>query len=113
MSVYAAWVRRAGPQTLGGSVANCPLHVAGFDSRDEPPARQTSWSEPLTPGTWNLVWNGADGAAPSDGVTAGVVAISWWNGEAWDSYFPSAGNVPGLNTLASLNKGAAYWVVVE
>ncbi|MXW25211.1 MAG: serine protease [Dehalococcoidia bacterium] len=81
--------------------------------RDEPPARQTSWSEPLTPGTWNLVWNGADDAAPSDGVTAGVVAISWWNGEAWDSYFPSAGNVPGLNTLASLSKGAAYWVVVE
>ena len=72
-----------------------------------------TWSQPLASGTHNLVWNGADGADPSDGAGSGVSAIWQWNGSSWDGYFPSAADVPGGNTLTSLTNGAAYWVIVE
>ena len=72
-----------------------------------------TWNQPLASGTHNLVWNGADGADPSDGAGSGVTAIWQWNGSSWDGYFPSAADVPGGNTLTSLTNGAAYWVIVE
>lgn len=72
-----------------------------------------AWSAPLAPGTSNLIWNGENGVSPSVGCGEGVVSIWQWNGDGWDTYFPDASGVPGGNTLKSLNRGEAYWVVVE
>ena len=76
---------------------------------------EPQWSAPLTPGTWNLVWEGEDCSPPSAGVEKGVGAIWQWNGaeESWHSYFPAADGVPGVNTLNALKTGEAYFICVD
>ncbi|MXX19645.1 MAG: hypothetical protein F4X03_06175 [Dehalococcoidia bacterium] len=79
---------------------------------EEPEGPAPTWSEPLTSGTHNLVWNGEDGADPSAG-SEGVSAIWRWDGSTWLGYFPNAADVPGGNNLGSLENGTAYFVVVD
>ncbi len=79
-------------------------------SPEPPPA---TWNTRLKAGSQAVVWNGEDGAAPSEGIVPGVVAIWHWNGSNWDCYFRDAADVPGGVTLRSLTNGAAYLVVVE
>lgn len=74
-----------------------------------------TWNKELVSGQNLVVWNGADGADPSDGATDGVQSIWSYNAGAgtWDGYFADAADVPGGNTLTSLTNGDAYWVIVE
>ncbi len=96
-----------------GTIAHNVVLDIGAEPEEAPDAPPATWSAPLASGTHNLVWNGDDGAAPTDGAGEGVTAIWQWNGTGWDGYFPAAADVPGGNTLSSLTNGAAYWVVVE
>ena len=74
---------------------------------------------------WNtFVWPGPDGAAIADtlrgdgdlanDVSAAVAALYGWDEEAgaWLAFFPGLGDVPGINTLATLEQGGAYWIAV-
>ena len=107
----AVFLVRVGP--AGAQIAHTITINIGSAPEEAPEAPPATWSAPLASGTWNLVWNGEDGADPSAGAGEGVTAIWQWNGSGWDGYFPSAADVPGGNTLTSLTNGAAYWVVVE
>ncbi|MCY3646993.1 MAG: hypothetical protein OXH07_08470 [Chloroflexi bacterium] len=80
-----------------------------------PEAPSATWNNDLVSGQNLVVWNGADGADPSDGAADGVTAIWSYNtgSGSWDGYFPSAADVPGGNTLTSLSNGQAYVVIVE
>ncbi len=74
---------------------------------------------------WNtFAWPGAAGVAIADAlrgdgdlandISAAVAALSGWDGEAgaWLAFFPALGDVPGVNTLATLEQGRAYWIAV-
>ena len=74
---------------------------------------------------WNtFAWPGGDGAAIADAlrgdgdlandISAAVAALYGWDGEAgaWLAFFPALGDVPGVNTLATLEQGRAYWIAV-
>ncbi|MYK26895.1 MAG: hypothetical protein F4052_08130 [Dehalococcoidia bacterium] len=82
---------------------------------DAPAAESDTWNNDLVSGQNLVVWNGEDGADPSDGAADGVTAIWSYNtgSGSWDGYFPSAADVPGGNTLTSLSNGQAYVVIVE
>ena len=82
---------------------------------EEPEAPPATWNNDLVSGQNIVVWNGADGADPSEGAAEGVSAIWSYNAGAgtWDGYFPSAADVPGGNTLTSLGNGQAYVVIVD
>ncbi len=56
----------------------------GAEPEEVPDAPPATWSAELASGTWNLVWNGEDGADPADGAGEGVTAIWQWNGSSWD-----------------------------
>jgi len=67
---------------------------------------------------WTLVtWTGP-ATAPAqalEGVSGTqVTAIYGWEAasQAWLAYFPAGANVPGANTLTSLEPGRAYWVAI-
>ena len=107
----AAFLVQAGNEARGRQIRQTISVLVGPEQYLE--AQPTAWGEPLAPGTWNLVWNGEDGAGPSAGCGEDVVAIWRWNGSGWDGYSPTAAGVPGGNTLNSLTSGAAYWVIVE
>ena len=70
--------------------------------------------------TWtSFGWPGADGAAIVDalrvgGVSDKVLVIYEWDeaAQAWKGYFPGLEDVPGLNTLTTLQQGTTYWVAV-
>ncbi len=74
---------------------------------------------------WNtFTWPGADGVAIADvlrgdgdlanDISATVAALYGWDEEAgaWLAFFPGLGDVPGVNTLATLDQGGAYWIAV-
>ena len=74
---------------------------------------------------WNtFAWPGADGVAIADAlggdgdlandISASVAALYGWDEEAsaWLAFFPGLGDVPGVNTLATLDQGGAYWIAV-
>ena len=74
---------------------------------------------------WNtFAWPGAGGAAIADAlggdgdlandISAAVAALYGWDEEAgaWLAFFPGLGDVPGVNTLAALEQGHAYWIAV-
>lgn len=104
-------IRAGGPgQQIQSTIT---LAIGAEVEEADPEAPAATWSADLAPGTWNLVWNGEDGADPAAGAAEGVTAIWQWNGSSWDGYFPDAADVPGGNTLDSLSNGSAYWVVVE
>ena len=72
--------------------------------------------------TWTSVaWPGADGTpivdALRDGDAAiigqGAVVYHWDEATAaWLAFFPGLDDVPGLNTLATLQQGSSYWIAV-
>ena len=102
----------------GAVTASLPIIVtigAEPDMDDMDDMEDATWNKELVSGQNNVVWNGADGADPSDGATDGVTAIWAYNAGAgtWDGYFADAADVPGGNTLTSLSHGDAYWVIVE
>ena len=74
---------------------------------------------------WNtFTWPGADGVAIADAlrgdgdlandISATVAALYGWDEEAgaWLAFFPGLGDVPRINTLATLDQGGAYWIAV-
>ena len=74
---------------------------------------------------WNtFAWPGAGGVTIADAlrgdgdlandISAAVAALYGWDGEAgaWLAFFPALGDVPGVNTLATLEQGGAYWIAV-
>lgn len=103
----AVFVVQAGDASKGQQIQG----IIELAISPEPPPE--TWNARLKDGSQTVVWNGEDGAAPSEGVVPGVVAIWHWNGSSWDCYFPDAADVPGGVTLPSLTNGAAYLVVVE
>lgn len=103
----AVFVVQAGDAAKGQQIQKA-IRVAVI-----PESPSATWSARLRAGSQTVVWNGEDGAAPSEGVVPGVVAIWHWNGSSWDCYFPDAVDIPGGITLRSLTNGAAYLVVVE
>ena len=71
--------------------------------------------------TWTSIeWPGADGAAVADalregGISDRVLVIYEWDeaAQTWKGFFPGLEDVPGLNTLATLQQGSSYWVAVS
>ena len=94
-------------QLIEVAVGPAPVEVP-----DAPPA---TWNNELVSGQNYAVWNGDDGADPSEGAAEGVSAIWSYNSGSgsWDGYFPDAADVPGGNTLTSLSNGQAYVVIVD
>ena len=75
---------------------------------------------------WNtFAWPGAGGVAIADAlrgdgdlandISAAVAALYGWDGEAggWRAFFPALADVAGVNTLATLEQGGAYWIAVS
>ena len=109
----AVFLIRAGAgATLIQDTITIAIGEAAADAPEAPPA---TWNNDLVSGQNLVVWNGADGADPSEGAADGVSAIWAYNAGAgtWDGYFPSAADVPGGNTLTSLGNGQAYVVIVD
>ncbi|MDE2932717.1 MAG: hypothetical protein OXS47_02465 [Chloroflexota bacterium] len=102
---------RVNPNTPGQVQTTATIAIG---AAPEAPGEAT-WNNELVSGQNLVVWNGADGADPSDGAAEGVSAIWSYNtgSGSWDGYFPSAADVPGGNTLGSLGNGQAYVVIVE
>jgi len=70
----------------------------------------------LSPTWTSFEWPGADGTAIDEaGLPEEVIAVYAWSETtgSWLGYFPSLGDVPGLNTLAAFSSGATYWVAAE
>ena len=71
----------------------------------------------LTP-VWTAIdWPGTDGIAIEDalrdgGIADSVVVVYHWDEAArsWLATFPGLDDVPGLNTLTTLETGQTYWV---
>ena len=109
---------RSGKATLvirvgeASAVVQIDIGPAPVEAPEAPPA---TWNNALVSGQNLVVWNGPDGADPSEGDAEGVTAIWWYNNGAqrWDGYFPDAAGVPGGNTLGSLSNGQAYVVIVN
>ena len=71
----------------------------------------------LSPTWTSFEWPGADGTAVVDalregGISDSVLVIYQWDETtgAWLAYFPGLEDVPGLNTLTTLQQGRTYWV---
>ena len=70
--------------------------------------------------TWTSIdWPGADGvtvagALRDDDLADKVVVVYHWDEAtaAWLAFFPGLEDVPGLNTLTTLEQGRAYWIAV-
>ncbi len=70
--------------------------------------------------TWTSIeWPGADGVAIADalrqaGILDEVLAIYQWDEATgnWLAYFPAFADVPGINTLTTLEPGHTYWFAV-
>ena len=94
-----------------GTISHTVEIVVGAASAPE----SATWNKDLVSGQNLVVWNGADGADPSEGAADGVSSIWSYDTGAgsWDGYFPNAADVPGGNTLTSLSNGDAYFVVVD
>ena len=77
-------------------------------------ALDSGWNTFQWPGSDRLpvgdALRGADGA--TNAITDKVVALYRWDEAAntWLVYFPGLGDVPGLNTLTTLEPGQTYWV---
>ena len=100
----------------GVVTAKLPIIVTiGAEPEEAPEAPPATWNNDLVSGQNLVVWNGADGADPSEGAADGVSAIWSYNtgSGSWDGYFPDAADVPGGNTLTSLSNGQAYVVIVD
>ncbi len=100
----------------GVVTAQLPIIVAiGEAPAEVPDAPPATWNNELVSGPNTVVWNGDDGADPSDGAAEGVSAIWQYNSGTgtWDGYFPDAADVPGGNTLTSLENNEAYTVIVD
>ena len=102
----AVFLIRAGDPAKGQQIQDTvTIAIGAAVEVDEGPA--PTWSETVTSGTHNLVWNGEDGPA-SAGEVEGLIAIWRWENGQWLGY------VPGLaDNLTELENGKAYWVVVE
>ena len=73
----------------------------------------------LEAGFNSIEWPGADGVPVVDvfrdgGVADEVLVVYQWDevAESWSAYFPGLEDVPGLNTLTTLQQGSTYWVAV-
>ena len=70
--------------------------------------------------TWSsFEWPGLDGTAIVDALREGgildrVLVIYEWDeaAQTWKGFFPGLEDVPGLNTLATLQQGSSYWIAV-
>ena len=67
----------------------------------------------------SLEWSGADdiavdAALQDGGLSDSVIVIYHWDeaSTTWLAFFPSLEDVPGLNTLTTLEQGRTYWVAV-
>ena len=109
------FVVRSGDARAVINVAVGPEPEPVVEEDPEPEAPPATWNNELVSGQNVVVWNGADGAAASEGSADGVTAIwSYNNGTgSWDGYFPEAADVPGGNTLTSLSSNQAYVVIVN
>ena len=74
----------------------------------------------LSPTWTSFEWPGADGRAVVDalregGISDRVLVIYEWDeaAQTWKGFFPGLEDVPGLNTLATLQQGSTYWVAVS
>ena len=111
----AVFLVRAGDAAKGQQIQTSVTIAIGPAPEEAPDAPPATWNNDLVSGQNLVVWNGADGADPSEGAADGVSAIWSYNAGAgtWDGYFPSAADVPGGNTLTSLSSGQAYVVIVD
>ena len=73
----------------------------------------------LAPPWTSIAWPGADGTPIVDALRDGdiadkVVVVYHWDEAkaAWLAFFPGLEDVPGLNTLTTLEQGRAYWIAV-
>ena len=98
-----------------GTIAHNVVIDIGPAPVEAPEAPPATWNNELVSGQNVVVWNGADGADPSEGAADGVSAIWSYNtgSGSWDGYFPDAADVPGGNTLGSLSANQAYVVIVD
>ena len=89
--------------------------IVGAPPEEVPDAPPATWNQELVSGPNTVVWNGEDGADASEGAAEGVSAIWQYNSGTgtWDGYFPDAADVPGGNTLTSLENNQAYTVIVD
>ena len=74
----------------------------------------------LTPGWTSFEWPGPDGIAVADALRDGgladtVIVIYHWDetSSTWLAFFPGLEDEPGLNSLATLRTGTAYWIAVS
>ena len=77
---------------------------------------------PLDSG-WNTFdWPGGDGTPIDEAlrgdrsdISESVVAVYRWDevAETWLAFFPGLGDVPGLNTLPTLETGQTYWIATS
>ncbi len=111
----AVFLIRAGDAAKGQQIQDTVTIAIGEAPAEEPEGPAPTWNKELVSGQNLVVWNGADGADPSDGAAEGVSSIWSYNTGAgsWDGYFPNAADVPGGNTLTSLSNGDAYFVIVD
>ena len=73
----------------------------------------------LSPTWTSFEWPGGDGTAVVDalresGISDRVLVIYEWDeaAQTWKGFFPGLEDVPGLNTLTTLQQGSTYWVAV-
>ena len=73
----------------------------------------------LSPTWTSFEWPGGDGTAVVDalresGISDRVLVIYEWDeaAQTWKGFFPGLEDVPGLNTLTTLQQGITYWVAV-
>ncbi len=109
------FVVRSGDARAVINVAVGPEPEPVVEEDPEPEAPPATWNNELVSGQNVVVWNGADGADPSEASADGVTAIWSYNtgSGSWDGYFPEAADVPGGNTLTSLSSNQAYVVIVN
>ena len=69
---------------------------------------------------WNAIeWTGTDSVPIADalrdaGLAERTLVVYRWDevSQTWLAYFPGLEDVPGLNTLTTLQQGGTYWVAV-
>ena len=73
----------------------------------------------LSPPWTSFEWPGADGATIVEalregGISDSVLVVYKWDeaAQSWRGFFPDLEDVPGLNTLTTLQQGSTYWVAV-
>ncbi|MCY4392276.1 MAG: hypothetical protein OXE43_09505 [Chloroflexi bacterium] len=111
----AVFLIRAGDAAKGQQIQDTITLAIGPEPEVAPEAPPATWNNELVSGQNYVVWNGADGADPSEGAAEGVSAIWSYNSGSgsWDGYFPDAADVPGGNTLTSLSNNQSYVVIVD